>query len=494
MISPNIFLELPRPTALLLFSSLVSLASAHIARQTPATLPHRPLNVSPYPPLPAPTSAPLTLDALHELLRRQDTVCGYIEGNPALPATCSAGSHCVVDADHGVVGCCPDGQGTCTAGVYTGCVDGNSGPQTAIDPYIFTCTGSNVCYKNEFEGGYSQFGCGTASSLAATVLNSASGISSVVSLTSEAISFTQDTSPLATTTTLGSGRWTLTGDSSSTGSMTTLTIAVSSTSDASPTQNSATTQSSSTSISTSAAAPPASQNDNKGSNHTGAIVGGTIGGLAALVAIVAIAAYLWRRRAGNARQGPGPRPGDTQYISPMAGGTAAFAPLQQDTGPYKGHTTATTVNGKTIRHVPGSTNSIWQYGGDTQFLEHNATGVNAAAADFAAVGSGAGAAAAGVGVATTGDTYHNGQYANLHDGPSEDQIPLWQQFPEIDDFSRNFNDALSRIGEEDEDDLENDVNNGGMTNSRQRGSTGDLGESSPLWLQSRRQSRNLMWT
>ncbi|KAG7287374.1 hypothetical protein NEMBOFW57_006885 [Staphylotrichum longicolle] len=51
-----------------------------------------------------------------------------------------------------------------------------SGPQTEVNPYVFSCAGGSVCYRNMFDGGFSQWGCGTASDQAATVVNSASGL------------------------------------------------------------------------------------------------------------------------------------------------------------------------------------------------------------------------------------------------------------------------------------------------------------------------------
>lgn len=210
-------------------------------------------------------------------------------------------------------------------------------------------------------------------------------------------------------------------------------------------------------------------------NRTGAIIGGSIAGVAALVGIIAAAAYLLRRRAGNSRQGPGPRPGDTQYISPMSGG-GAWAPLGQ--GPSGGG--PKTVGGKTITHITGESegrNTVWQYGDDGHQQGRWAMG-----------GAAAAGAAAGAGAAA-----YRGAYASPHDSSSDDEVPLRHGSPEIEDFSRGFNDALSRIGEEDEEGIEDEVNAVGM--SGHNGSTGDLGDNSrPLWLQSRRQSRNLMWT
>lgn len=503
----DIFVRLPKPTALLILSSLSSLfgtTSAHIPRQTPTTVPYRPLNVVAYPPVAAPTSPPVDLPTLNELLRRQDTntICGYIGGDPDLPATCSAGSHCVLDADHGAVGCCPNGEETCTSGVFTSCVDPNSGPQTEVNPYVFTCTGSNVCYKNVFEGGYSQFGCGTASDLATVVSAGAPGVASPVSLTSERISFTQSPSSLATPTELGPGTRSdsSSGSSSSTGTATETTSGASSSASASsssltltipsptisgePTSSGSQSSSSSSSSTPANTDAPAADDNGGGVNRTGAIVGGTISGVAVLAGLIAVGVYLWRRRAaGNTRHGPGPRPGDTQYVSPMSG--AAFAPVGRGTSsPSDGSRGPASVRGKTITHVtggPNSRNTVFQTGGVGDY-QYQYPGQNPAAWAGAA-----GAAAAGAG---GGAAYH-GAYATPHDG--EDEIPLRYGSPEIDDFSRGFHDALSRIGEEDEEDLESHVNGSGMTRNT-GGGNGDLGESRPLWLQSRPQSRNQMWT
>lgn len=476
MLPRDFFHRLPTPTAALLLSSLLSLAAAHVPRQTPTTIPHRPLNVVAYPPVPAPTSPPLDLQALHELLRRHDTntVCGYINGDIASAATCSVGSHCVQDLDAGVVGCCPNGEETCSSGIYTACVDANSGVQTEVNPYIFTCTQGHVCYSNMFEGGFSQFGCGTASDLAATVLASASGAPSSIVLTTADVVFTQSSSALATPTTLGTATASeSSSSSSSTGSLTTITVPTPST--ATRTTSTASSSSSTASSSTAAAtAAPGVDAEGSSGKNTGAIVGGTIGGIAAIVGLAAVAAFFYSRRmAGNSRQGPGPRPGDTQYISPMTGRAGgAFVPISQD---GRGPSSPATVGGKTIRHITGGPerNTVWQPDGDMagqQFLDHRA---------------------AGTGWASSADGGYRGAYASPHDS-GDDQVPLRQGSPEIDDFTMGFHDALSRIGEEDEESIRNSVNGAAMGGNQ---GTGDLGEEArPLWLQSRRQSRNVMWT
>jgi len=66
-----------------------------------------------------------------------------------------------------------------------------------------------------------------------------------------------------------------------------------------------------------------------------------------------------------------------------------------------------------------------------------------------------------------------------------ERVPLTR---EIDDFSRGFNDALEKIGEEDPADEANATN---MTNTGN--GEASTSEERPLWQQNRRQSRNLMW-
>lgn len=56
-------------------------------------------------------------------------ICGWLGGNSASAATCSPGSSCIRDTIHNVVGCCGL-SGSCTAGVYTSCVDMNSSGYT----------------------------------------------------------------------------------------------------------------------------------------------------------------------------------------------------------------------------------------------------------------------------------------------------------------------------------------------------------------------------
>ncbi|RYP61633.1 hypothetical protein DL771_010052 [Monosporascus sp. 5C6A] len=93
----NVFLRLPPSAAFLFLASILRTADGHaLPRQTKTIEPHE-LNVVAWPPLP--TDAPISP---FELLRRQEnTICGYLGGNSALPATCAPGSHCVLDTVNG---------------------------------------------------------------------------------------------------------------------------------------------------------------------------------------------------------------------------------------------------------------------------------------------------------------------------------------------------------------------------------------------------------
>ncbi|KAI1640072.1 hypothetical protein F4809DRAFT_560025 [Biscogniauxia mediterranea] len=352
----DIFLRLPPATAILVLSTAFGISHGHALPRQTKTVAFHELDVVPFPP--APTEAPFSP---FELLRRQDnTVCGYLGGDPNLPATCSAGSHCVLDSFNGVVGCCPNG-GSCTTGVFTGCVDGNSDPQTEINPYIYTCQGGNVCYKNNFAGGYSQFGCGTASSLGTTVQTSADGASTALSLTKTILSPTATPTTLSEPTTVGSPSSTTTrpgatssitsptsslssslssasSSSSQTTSRTTSQATSQTTSSATPTNSTSSSSAASTESSTSAesatdsATPaPAAPEDKQQARYdrTGAIVGGTIGGAAALVAVIAVAAFcIGRQRKKRQAAGPTPvMPPTTEYSDPVRSHGAAFAPL-----------------------------------------------------------------------------------------------------------------------------------------------------------------------
>ncbi|KAK4237346.1 hypothetical protein C8A03DRAFT_16113 [Achaetomium macrosporum] len=489
---------LPRPTAVFLLSGILELTSAHallkVPRQTPAptiTRPYRTLNVVSWPLQPTPPPG----DPFALRRRQENTVCGYIGGDSALPATCGAGSHCVLDAEHNVVGCCPDGAPSCTAGVFTGCVDANSGPQTEVNPYVYSCTGANVCYKNVFDGGFSQFGCGTASDLAATVMNSASGITTVLIRPTVSVSYTQSISTLSEPTTLG----TITSKSSSSESSTS-SVSSSSSSASTVVANSAATSSSAASASAGSG------------SRTGAIVGGTIGGLAVLISLVALALFFLRRRNANVRQGPGPGGVRGKRISPpIGGGGTGFSALAQDNDAFE---TGPGPDGSAYNQPPEMTTTTSPGGAapasppaaalaNRSMLPPIATGppmpfqmevspvnddpldpdndrspfayAGAVSAGAASVSSyppsssgGITTASGAISDAAGGGLYYPGQYPAAYAGGSglmmgmnpllvpansqrqleSDQVPLTR---EIDDFSQGFHAALGRIGEEDEE-------------------------------------------
>lgn len=312
MIPADFFLRIPPAAALLVLSSIINPAASHVLPRQTRTLEHRTLNVEPWP---LATPAPTALPGLHGggrrgrgpnpllLAARQfNTVCGYIGGDPDLPATCSAGSHCAVDVQHSAVGCCPDGA-PCTAGVYTGCVDADSGPQTELNPYVYTCRGADVCFQNKFDGGYFQFGCGSTTGMGATVAPSASG-REPLDLTMLSVAMTASRTALSEPTTLG----TRTSTSEEEGTSSATETKESST--GTTTEETNTSEPSATDVEE-GAAPDTSSKDKP--NNIGPIVGGTIGGLAFLMAVAILGLYFWRRKKGNARQGPG-LDSDTKYI------------------------------------------------------------------------------------------------------------------------------------------------------------------------------------
>lgn len=299
MFPSNGLLRLPPAAAVLVLSSLLSLTDAHaLPRQTKTVELHE-IDALPWPLQPVATPAPTLLADLR--LRQLNTVCGYIGGDPDLPATCSAGSHCAVDVAHGAIGCCPDG-GACSQGIFTGCVDANSDPQTEVNPYVYTCSGSDVCYKNAFDGGYSQYGCGSTSGLGTSVVMTASG-KETLDLTSLSADLTAEPSTLSEPTTIGSRTKTDETTRTETTETTKTTSETKTSSQPTTTDEATTTDSSSMADSTNTATSAPDANHDSDTN-VGAIVGGSIGGVAALVALVSVGLFFWRRRLGNTRQGP----------------------------------------------------------------------------------------------------------------------------------------------------------------------------------------------
>ncbi|OAA57084.1 hypothetical protein SPI_07465 [Niveomyces insectorum RCEF 264] len=441
------------------------------------TLPYRVLDVVPWP---APTdSSSYSHDSniLHALLRRNtNTICGYIGGDPALPATCSAGSHCVLDAAHGAVGCCPNGVATCTTGVFTGCVDGASATvgATQVNPYVFTCTGSSVCYKNVFGGGYSQYGCGAARTQGQSVAATASGVKSQLLLSSVRVTFTGSFSSPSSAS--------LSSPTPSSSLTSSLSIVPSS---ATSTTSSTTPASATTSSSTSASPAAATGND-----RTGVIIGAAISGVAGLVAVVALLLFcLWRRRRGSQR-------GTGAYMSPLHGNFQAlhdtpdaFETMMQREKTTHGPLASTTAGGPPPPSAGGAANGPYAgegpYGtggsgsggldGGTRAtsavgLTANAANVSRTASKLSnyrttispvpASPSPSAASAVGNGrlpppaaayqQLSPYASYHNTNPYNNDEGtgPESDQMPLAREDHE--EFSRGYQDVLSRIGEEEE--------------------------------------------
>lgn len=309
----RLLLRLPAAT-LVLLASLLDTTEAHALPRQTTTVAFHEIQAVAWPPLP--TEAPY---APLDLLRRQagNTVCGYVGGDPDLPATCLAGSHCVLDSENMAVGCCPD-SGSCTQGVYTGCVDKNSDPQTEVNPYVFTCSGADVCYQNNFDGGYYQYGCGTASNLATSIATTAEGVSTSIDYVETSMSLTQTASSLSEPTTIGSVSSTTSPSSTTTSSTTTSETTTTSTPTTSSSETTTTADATATESpneTTPPAEAPPVQEDN--SDQIGAIVGGTLGGVAAVVLLAVLALFMRRRARNKANEespGIGPiGPPMTQY-------------------------------------------------------------------------------------------------------------------------------------------------------------------------------------
>ncbi|KAL6818189.1 hypothetical protein GGI42DRAFT_1523 [Trichoderma sp. SZMC 28013] len=292
-------------TALALSSTLLQIASSHALPRETKIIAVRELNVAPWPiaPTPAPRSPFLRSMPEHHLLQRDfNTVCGFIGGDPNFPATCLAGSHCAVDVENKAIGCCPDGA-PCTEGIFTGCVDVNSPPQTELNPYVFTCTGADVCYQNSFDGGFFQFGCGAFSHLATTVATTAVSRSP---LDFSHVSFQLTATPTLLSEPMTIGSRTGTGSTSKTSSRATKTKSTSDTSETG-TATSSDSASTGTSTSTSTSTPDPAAPTSSGSSKAGPIAGGVVGGLAGLALLAGLIFYFLRKKRTAT---------PTQYITP----------------------------------------------------------------------------------------------------------------------------------------------------------------------------------
>jgi hypothetical protein len=233
---------------------------------------------------------------------------------------------------------------------------------------------------------------------------------------------------------------------------------------------------------------PSSPQSGSSADRTGAIVGGTIVGVAILIALIAFGIYFWRRRR-NVRRGPGIN-ANPQSINPMSGPASGFAPLDganqgSETGLLADRQASTdNTSGEAVFPThpvveplksPDSGKSS-RYGGSTAPPQ---TGYRYPGQYPAAYATQGGAVAASI--------------------FAPERIPLTT---EIDHFSRGFSDVLGRIGEEEEYEIDDSTNNGDMAgvsgsnmNSVGGASTSNThgARSQPLWQQNRRRGRNLMW-
>lgn len=504
-------------TIILAISSLLSAAHSHALPRATHTVAFREFNVEPWPFLP--TAAPQSPNDLRQ--RQFNTVCGFIGGDAKLPATCSAGSHCAADSENGVIGCCPD-EGPCTQGVFIGCVDRNSDPQTDINPYVYTCTGRDVCYHNEFDGGFIQWGCGSASSVAASV---ATRVSDAVSLDLQSVSVSLTAEPTALSEPTTIGLLTRTRESTTSRSSSKTSTKPSSTraanddddDDESKDDNSTTAsesatkdtkekdkpQSTSSSESESAsdgAAAPDSDSDSDNQN-VGAIVGGAVGGVAGIAALLTLGIWFWRRRNRNAREGPGPNQ-SSEFITSVSSQSSNFSDKPLPNG--ENISPMTDNRQQRFEQLP----TTWEEP-EPEYPTAAAVGrppYNASTMPGQYDSNSSGSARGGAAVGGS--------------GPYEaDREPLTGRSNgtggELDDFSRRFNTAIDHIEPANEYDGRPNAqpmgptNNGGGSSSlagmspyaAAAGYTGPdtpypgpRGQGDgPMWQQNRRRSRNLMW-
>ncbi|KAG6193252.1 hypothetical protein E4U27_000395 [Claviceps purpurea] len=433
MISNHLITQRPPPKVALLALPMLILstmvASHVLPRQTDSPEPQSLSNTaSPPISLALAIATPAAVSTSQPLRQESGRVCGYIGGDPHLQATCLAGSYCAVDVVHGAVGCCPD-QGSCKWGIFTGCVDGNSGPQTVADPYIFTCRGRNVCYKNMFAGGYFQYGCGTASGLATTVLPSAPG-QPVLKLASVTVQLTATPTSLSKPIALGS-------DTAKTWATSSIPNMGNTDSDH-PTVNHDPQPSA-----TAGATAPSSQGIR--SRTTAVIIGGTVGGIVFICIMAVLGVLLWHRKL---------KPRDPslpdQNQRSMTPGQFRFEPYtsRQEVTEIRALADAAPMN----RSSEGPSTETVVRENDLQQPRRLDT------------------------VEEAGSRRNAG-----HKRSSSDHIPLTR---DSDESTHEFNSALEGVDLDSDADTQNSETYPGP----RRGDGGGI-----LWQQNRRKSRNLVW-
>lgn len=269
MVPTDLFTRLPSVASILILANIYTPVTGHVMpRETGQADASYSMAIVDWPL--APTPAPVLPAKLRH--REFNTVCGYINGDPNKAATCGGNSHCVADVKNKIIGCCPN-DGDCKNGIFTGCVDANN-PSPSKDPFLYTCAPGNVCYKNSFQGGFYQYGCGSDSSLAASVATTVSGKSGLV------YSQITDTFSIMPTSLI-------------------MDQTTETSSDDGPGASSAGTRPSET-VSEDA---PASSHKMK---NTGAIVGGTIGGVVAAAILITLLIWFLRRKNKSKKENDAP--------------------------------------------------------------------------------------------------------------------------------------------------------------------------------------------
>ncbi|PQE26128.1 transmembrane alpha-helix domain-containing protein [Rutstroemia sp. NJR-2017a BBW] len=363
-------LVMPSPAIILLFSSIFGSASAVPWAVAKATATYNPDEWSP-----RPTNTPL---AARDIFKRSSVdvdVCGWIGGNSAQPVGCASGSSCIHDT-LGFVGCCPTSSAgaspiPCTDGLYTTCIDKNSAGYSAnsflINNGVLSCPAASSCYRIIYPESYTQFGCG-ASGGDITADTSFAGQATDLRLQFVYTGVSFD--PAITIQNPS-----IFGAATSFPTRTASTTASSPDSTASATAGKASLTNSGPQSTTSAAS-----SGSKGKSNTGAIVGGTIGGLVVVIGVALLAFFLIKRKGNHRKSGvsrgvsspkrpskatfeaipnPTPSPQPTQspipfnspatqpheYVSPMSTTTQGYAPIYQS--PYHRPTTPQPVEAPT---------------------------------------------------------------------------------------------------------------------------------------------------
>ncbi|KAH7309331.1 hypothetical protein BKA65DRAFT_543536 [Rhexocercosporidium sp. MPI-PUGE-AT-0058] len=440
------FFAMPSSPLLLLFSFAFSLTNALPWAGAQQTNVYREAAWSP-----APTALPKVPANIFKRESVDVNICGWIGGSFGAPALCSAGSSCIHDTIHAVVGCCTT-DGPCTAGVYTSCVDKNSlgwAPNEGMQNNgIYSCSGDAVCYRNTYPGGYYQYGCGAsqdATSVETTYKGQASNMLLQVVFTGvnfspfSAEASTTSSAPRSSATSSSSSSLVSSSSSSSISSVSSSSISSSSSMSTSTLSSSKSQTSTGTStLAVAGKATPASESSSssatakasKKSENKGAIAGAVIGAVLGLAAIVGFALW-WGRRRQNKRNDQRAGSFITQHhkgTPPTSGPFQRIAPYgPDDFGAMSQNRTVTTV---TANDSGANTTGVFP----TQYS-------NA----YASLPSQSSPPLTPPQPRATHPGSEPGTFQAMYLPPPTASTPLVSQ-SEIDDFSRGYNDALPSQG------------------------------------------------